>query len=66
MDLYSLQRWLGHGHIITTTHYLHLVLPDVPDGARREPLNLLGALPAIASPATSPHTSAAVVFAMRH
>jgi site-specific recombinase XerD len=54
VDLYSLQQWLGHGHIGTTTRYLHLVRPDVPDGARREPLNLLGALPP-ATPSTPPH-----------
>ena len=45
VDLYSLQQWLGHGHIGTTTRYLHLARPDAPDGVRREPLNLLGALP---------------------
>lgn len=54
VDLYSLQQWLGHGHISTTTRYLHLVRPDVPDGARREPLNLLGALPHATTPATPP------------
>ena len=32
-DLYSLQQWLGHGHVSTTTRYLHLARPDVPDGA---------------------------------
>jgi len=47
VDLYSLQQWLGHRHVSTTTRYLHLARPDVPDGARREPLNLLGALPPI-------------------
>lgn len=47
VDLYSLQQWLGHGHISTTTRYLHLARPQVPDGARREPLNLLAALPPI-------------------
>ena len=46
-DLYSLQQWLGHGHVSTTTRYLHLTRPDVPDGARREPLALLSALPPI-------------------
>lgn len=56
VDLYSLQQWLGHGHISTTTRYLHLVRPDVPDGARREPLNLLGALPSATPPATLPAT----------
>jgi site-specific recombinase XerD len=46
-DLYSLQQWLGHKHVSTTTRYLHLTRPDVPDGARREPLALLSALPPI-------------------
>ena len=45
VDLHSLSQWLGHSHVSTTTRYLHLVRPDVPDGARREPLNLLHALP---------------------
>jgi site-specific recombinase XerD len=43
-DLYSLQQWLGHGHVSTTTRYLHLTRPDVPDGARCQPLALLSAL----------------------
>lgn len=47
-DLYSLQQWLGHRHVSTTTRYLHLVRPDVPEGARRAPLSLLAALPPIA------------------
>ncbi len=50
VDLYSLQQWLGHRHVSTTTRYLHLARPDVPAGARREPLNLLAALPSIAVP----------------
>jgi integrase/recombinase XerD len=45
VDLYSLQQWLGHNHVSTTTRYLHLARPDAPDGARREPLALLSALP---------------------
>ena len=49
-DLYSLSQWLGHRHVSTTSRYLHLARPDAPDGARRDPLNLLAALP----PAT-PH-----------
>lgn len=48
-DLYSLQQWLGHNHVSTTTRYLHLTRPDVPDGARNEPLALLSALPPITS-----------------
>ncbi len=47
VDLHSLQQWLGHNHVSTTTRYLHLARPDSPDGARRQPLALLGALPPI-------------------
>jgi site-specific recombinase XerD len=46
-DLHSLSQWLGHRHVSTTSRYLHLARPDAPDGARREPLKLLTALPAI-------------------
>jgi len=49
VDLHSLSQWLGHRHVSTTTRYLHLTRPDVPDGARRQPLVLLGALPPIAT-----------------
>ena len=45
VDLHSLSQWLGHNHVSTTMRYLHLARPDAPDGARREPLALLGALP---------------------
>ena len=45
VDLHSLQQWLGHNHVSTTMRYLHLARPDAPEGARREPLALLGALP---------------------
>ena len=44
---YSLSQWLGHGHVSTTARYLHLARPDLPDGAKRQPLALLGALPPI-------------------
>jgi site-specific recombinase XerD len=47
VDLHSLSQWLGHNHVSTTTRYLHLARPDVPDGARREPLKLLAALPPV-------------------
>jgi len=49
VDLFSLSQWLGHRHVSTTSRYLHLARPDVPDGARREPLKLLAALPPIAT-----------------
>ena len=45
VDLYTLQQWLGHNQVSTTTRYLHLARPDVPEGARRAPLALLSALP---------------------
>ena len=45
-DLYSLQQWLGHNHVSTTTRCLHLAQPDLPDAARRTPLALLAGLPA--------------------
>ena len=45
VDLYSLSQWLGHNHVSTTMRYLHLARPDAPDGARRDPLALLSALP---------------------
>ena len=53
-DLYSLSQWLGHRHVSTTARYLHLARPDAPDGARRDPLKLLAALPPI-PPAPSIH-----------
>src|SRR5262245_4612024 len=48
VDLHSLSQWLGHNHVGTTTRYLHLARPDAPEGVRREPLVLLGALPPLA------------------
>jgi site-specific recombinase XerD len=50
VDLYTLSQWLGHRHVSTTARYLHLARPDAPDGARRDPLKLLAALPALAPP----------------
>ncbi len=47
VDLHSLQQWLGHNHVSTTTRYLHLARPGLPEGARHAPLALLGALPSI-------------------
>ena len=53
-DLYSLQQWLGHGHISTTMRYLHLARPDQPDGARSVRMALLSALPPISTPISTP------------
>lgn len=47
VDLHCLSQWLGHGYLSTTARYLHLARPDLPDGAKRQPLALLGALPPI-------------------
>lgn len=55
VDLYTLSQWLGHRHVSTTARYLHLARPDAPDGARRDPLKLLAALPMRPPPPTSPH-----------
>lgn len=46
VDLHTLSQWLGHGQVTTTSRYLHLARPDAPDGARRDPLSLIQALPA--------------------
>ena len=46
VDLHTLQQWLGHRHVSTTMRYLHLARPDQPEGVRRDPLSLLGSLPA--------------------
>ena len=61
VDLYTLSRWLGHRHVSTTSRYLHLARPDAPDGAKRQPLQLLSALPRLANkpvntPAGTPGT----------
>jgi integrase/recombinase XerD len=58
VDLYTLSQWLGHRHVGTTARYVHLARPDAPDGARRDPLKLLAALPLtppLTLPSTSPH-----------
>jgi site-specific recombinase XerD len=53
VDLYSLSQWLGHNHVSTTARYLHLARPDAPDGARRDPLKLLAALPGANTPSAT-------------
>jgi len=52
VDLHCLSQWLGHGWLSTTARYLHLAQPELPDGARRTPLSLLGVLPAPTPPST--------------
>ena len=54
VDLHCLSQWLGHRWLSTTARYLHLARPDLPDGARRTPLSLLGALPPPSPPSTPP------------
>lgn len=45
VDLYTIQKLLGHGHIATTSRYLHLISPQfrAPQGV--DPLDLLAGLP---------------------
>lgn len=45
VDLYTISRLLGHGHISTTTRYLHLISPQFKPTAGVDPLDLLAALP---------------------
>ena len=54
VDLHCLSQWLGHRWLSTTARYLHLARPELPDGARRTPLSLLGALPVPTPPITPP------------
>ena len=56
VDLHCLSQWLGHRWLSTTARYLHLARPELPEGARRTPLSLLGALPA-PTPPTPPSTT---------
>jgi len=58
VDLHCLSQWLGHGWLSTTARYLHLARPELPEGARRTPLSLLGALPAPTPPGSPPSTPA--------
>lgn len=45
IDLYTIQKLLGHGHISTTARYLHLVGPQFRPPKDVDPLDLLAGLP---------------------
>jgi integrase/recombinase XerD len=45
VDLHTIQRLLGHGHIGTTSRYLHLISPQFTASKEGDPLDLLARLP---------------------
>ena len=45
VDLYTISRLLGHGHISTTSRYLHLISPQFRPPKGIDPLDLLAGLP---------------------
>ena len=45
VDLYTISRLLGHGHISTTARYLHLISPQFKPPTDIAPLDLLAGLP---------------------
>ena len=45
VDLYTIQKLLGHGHIGTTSRYLHLISPQFAAPKGIDPLDLLAGLP---------------------
>lgn len=47
VDLYSIQKLLGHNHISTTARYLHLTSPQFRPPRDIDPLDLLAGLPVL-------------------
>ena len=47
IDLFTIQKLLGHGHISTTSRYLHLVNPQFRPPKDVDPLDLLAGLPVL-------------------
>jgi integrase/recombinase XerD len=45
VDLFTIQKLLGHGHISTTSKYLHLISPQFRAPKDIDPLDLLAGLP---------------------
>ena len=47
VDLFTIQKLLGHGHISTTARYLHLISPQFRPPKDVDPLDLLAGLPRV-------------------
>ena len=45
VDLFTIQKLLGHGHMSTTARYLHLISPQFRPPKEVDPLDLLAGLP---------------------